>query len=126
MEFYIEANARMIILNVPRVRRHDCGCVKQIHLTFAKEHKRYTRFFESDALDLLQCMTCSDVATHLGVSWDTIRDIEKEYLHEHYARPSLKHVTPIAIDEIAIQKGHKYLTVVMDLKTGRANFCRRR
>ncbi|MDR1385766.1 MAG: transposase, partial [Planctomycetaceae bacterium] len=59
---------------------------------------------------------------HLGVSWDAIRDIEKEYLHKHYARPSLKHVTPIAIDEIAAQKGHKYLAVVMDLKTGRAIF----
>jgi transposase len=67
-------------------------------------------------------MTCSDVAKHLGVSWDAIRDIEKEYLHKHYARPSLKHVMPIAIDEIAIQKGHKYLTVMMDLKTGRAIF----
>jgi hypothetical protein len=44
MEFYIEANSRMIVLGVPRVRRHDCGCVKQIHLTFAKEHKRYTHF----------------------------------------------------------------------------------
>jgi transposase len=48
--------------------------------------------------------------------------LKKEYLHKHYARPPLKHVTPIAIDEIAIQKGHKYLTVVMDLKTGRAIF----
>jgi DNA-binding XRE family transcriptional regulator len=50
-------------------------------------------------------MTCLDVAKHLGVSLNTIRNIEKESLHKHYARPSLKHVMPITIDEIAVQKG---------------------
>jgi hypothetical protein len=34
----------------------------------------------------------------------------------------LKDVTHIAMDEIAIRKGHKYLTVVMDLHTGRVIF----
>ncbi|MDR1382986.1 MAG: hypothetical protein LBJ67_03940 [Planctomycetaceae bacterium] len=56
-------------------------------------------------MGLLQCMTCLDVAKHLGVSLNTIRNIEKESLHKHYARPSLKHVMPITIDEIAVQKG---------------------
>ncbi|MDR1491675.1 MAG: ISL3 family transposase, partial [Planctomycetaceae bacterium] len=111
-----------IILNVPRVQCHACGSIKQIHLTFAKEHKRYTRFFETYVLDLLQLLTCQDAADHLGVSWDTIRDVEKEYLQKRFANPSLKDVTHIAIDEIALQKGHKYLTVVMDWKIGRAIF----
>jgi transposase len=34
----------------------------------------------------------------------------------------LKDVTHIAIDEIAVKKGHKYLTVVMDLHSGRVIF----
>ena len=34
------------------------------------------------------------------------------------AKPKLKHVKQIAIDEISIGKGHKYLTIVMDLKSG--------
>jgi hypothetical protein len=44
MAFYIEANSRMLVLDVPRVQCYDCGCIKQIHLRFTKEHKRYTRF----------------------------------------------------------------------------------
>ena len=36
-----------------------------------------------------------------------------------YHMPGISH---IAIDEIAIRKGHKYLTVVMDLHTGRVIF----
>ena len=64
-------------------------------------------------------MTDVDIARLLHVSWDTIREIESEYLKKHFSRPSLKGVRWIAIDEIAIKKGHKYLTVVMDLESGK-------
>jgi transposase len=111
-----------IILEIPRVLCHDCKKTRQVHLTFAEEHKRYTRFFERYVLDLLLSMSCQDVAQHLGLSWDTVRDIEKRRLTRDFAKPPLKEVTHIAIDEIALRKGHKYLTVVMDLHTGRVIF----
>ena len=111
-----------IILDVPRVLCHDCKAVRQVHLTFAEEHKRYTRFLAAHVLDLLLCMTCQDVADRLEMSWDTVRDIEKTRLQRDFAKPPLKDVTHIAIDEIAVQKGHKYLTIVMDLKSGRVIF----
>lgn len=111
-----------IVLEVPRVHCHDCQCKNFMSLSFAKPHKRYTRFFERYVLDLLQLMTCQDVAKHLRMSWDTVRDIEKTSLKRHFEKPPLKEVTHIAIDEIAVQKGHKYLTVVMDLKSGRVIF----
>jgi transposase len=67
-------------------------------------------------------MTCEDVARHLGVSWGMIRDIEREHLKRHYDKPRLKDVQRIAIDEIAVRKGQKYMTVVLDLDTGRVIF----
>jgi len=111
-----------ILLEVPRIHCQECGCKKQVSISFAKPKKHYTRFFERHVLDLLCSMTCQDVAKHLGVSWDTVRDIEKTSLERHFGKPPLKDVTHIAIDEIAVQKGHKYLTVVMDLKSGRVIF----
>jgi len=51
-----------------------------------------------------------------------VRDIEKRRLKRDFAKPPLKGVTHIAIDEIAIRKGHHYLTVVLDLHTGRVIF----
>jgi len=54
----------------------------------------------------------------LKVSWDTIRDIEKEYLKKNFSHPDLSKVRRIAIDEIAVKKGHKYLTIVLDLDVG--------
>lgn len=39
-----------------------------------------------------------------------------------YAKPKLKHVRQIAIDEISTGKGHRYLTVVLDLESGAGIF----
>jgi transposase len=63
-------------------------------------------------------MTIKHVAQHLGCVWDTIKEIQKIYLQRHYARPPLKHLRKLAIDEIATRKGHVYMTVVLDLESG--------
>jgi len=63
-------------------------------------------------------MTIKDVAAHLGVSWDTIKDIQKRRLRRRFSRPKLKHLRRIAIDEICIGRGYQYLTVVLDLQSG--------
>ena len=67
-------------------------------------------------------MTILDVARHLGVSWDVVKDIQKRDLSRRYAKPKLKGLRQIAIDEIAVAKGHRYLTVVLDLESGAVVF----
>ena len=67
-------------------------------------------------------MTIRDVAEHLGVGWDMIKDIQKRDLSRRFAKPKLKHLRRIAIDEIAVAKGHRYLTVVLDLDSGAVVF----
>lgn len=111
-----------IVFDVPRVKCHDCGALRQVNIAFAKPMRRHIRAFERYVLDLLEGMTCEDVAHHLGVSWGMIRDIEKEYLKRHYDKPRLKDVKRIAIDEISVRKGQKYMTVVLDLDSGRVVF----
>ena len=108
------------VMEVPRLKCCDCGKARQARVRFADPHRRHTRAFGRYVLSLLEIGTCNDVADHLGLSWDTVRDIEKAYLKRKFSRPSLKKVRRIAIDEIAVRKGHKYMTVVMDLDTGRA------
>jgi transposase len=70
-------------------------------------------------VDLLAFMTVQDVSELFKISWGTVKNIDKEYLQKHYSKPVLKNVEIIAIDEFAFQKGHKYQTVVYDLKVGR-------
>jgi transposase len=111
-----------IIFNVPRLACRSCDTLRQGDISFARPMRRHIRAFERYVLDLLESMTCEDVARHLGVSWGMIRDIEKEHLRSRYAKPRLKDVKCIAIDEIAVRKGHKYMTVVLDLDTGHVIF----
>ena len=61
--------------------------------------------FERYALELSKHMTIQDVAKHLSVSWDVIKDIQKRYLTKRFSKPCLKHLKTIAIDEIAVRKG---------------------
>ncbi|MBI2923752.1 MAG: ISL3 family transposase [Planctomycetes bacterium] len=111
-----------ISLQVQRVFCYRCESIRQVSLGFAEPKVRYTRAFERYALDLSRRMTILDVAQHLGVSWDTIKDIQKRYLKKRFTRPRLKGIKEIAIDEISIGRGHRYLTVVLDLLTGAVLF----
>jgi transposase len=67
-------------------------------------------------------MTIKDVADHLDVGWDMIKNIQKRNLEKRFSRPKLKHLKRLAIDEISIGAGHNYLTVVLDLDSGAVVF----
>jgi transposase len=107
-----------IALTVQRVFCLLCSSLRQVKVKFANERRSYTKAFARYALELSRHMTIKDVARHLNVSWDVIKDIQKRYLQKHFARPKLKKLKQIAIDEISIGKGHRYLTIVLDLNSG--------
>jgi transposase len=77
-----------IELAVQRVRCLMCGVVRQVNIRFADAHKRFTRQFERYVLGLCQKMTMLDVAGHLKVSWDVVKDIQKRYLRRSFSQPS--------------------------------------
>jgi len=118
----IGSRATSVAFAVPRVECQACGLVRQVHISFADPRRSYTKSFERYALELSRSMTIEDVARHLNVGWDLIKDIQKRDLSRRYAKPKLKHLRYIAIDEIAVAKGHRYLTVVMDLASGAVVF----
>lgn len=118
----IGGKAVWISLAVQRVQCLVCGVLKQARIEFAGPRRSYTKAFERYALELSRRMTIQDTALHLGVSWDVVKDIQKRDLGRKFSKPKLKHLKRIAIDEISIGKGHRYLTLVMDLETGAVVF----
>ena len=111
-----------IMLPVQRIECFDCNLIPQVKVTFAKENKRYTRAFEKYALELLKYSTVQDVADHMGVGWDLIKEIDFGKLKRDFSNPPLKEVKKIAIDEISAGKRHNYLTIVLDLDKGNVLF----
>jgi transposase len=111
-----------VALPIPRVGCQSCGLVRQVEVPFADPRRSYTSSFERYALELGRHMTIRDVAAHLGVGWDLIKEIQRRDLQRRFAKPKLKHLRHIAIDEIAVAKGHRYLTIVLDLESGAVVF----
>jgi transposase len=118
----IGSRATFVVLPIPRVECRACGVIRQVEIRFADPRRSYTASFERYALELSRRMTIRDVARHLNVGWDLIKDIQKRDLSRRFAKPKLKHLRRIAIDEIAVGKGHRYLTIVMDLENGAVVF----
>ena len=112
----------VIRLAIPRVQCSVCRLVRQVKVSFAHVRRRYTKRLEKYVLGLLRSATIKDVAAIVGLSWDVVKDIQKRWLVRRYRLPRLKGVRHIAIDEISIGKGHRYLTVVLDLCSGKVLF----
>ena len=109
-------------LQVPRVVCLSCGKIRQVKINFADPKKHYTRSFARYALELSRHMTIQAVADHLQVGWDTIKEIQAQYLQRRFGRPRLRDLKEIAIDEINIGHGQRYLTIVLNLRSGAVVF----
>ena len=111
-----------LLVKTPRVECRKCPGVKTIRLPGVVPLKNHTRSFVRLVVDLRKVMTITDVALYLGVSESMIRSIDKTYLKRRFFKPKLRKLKSLAIDEISVRKGHKYLTIVMDLKSGSVVF----
>lgn len=107
-----------LVVKVPRVVCFQCELTRQVKVPFADPRRTYTHAFERYALELSKCTTIQDTARHLDVSWDIVKDIQKRNLQRRFAKPKLKNLKEIAIDEVAVGKGHRYFTLVLDLRSG--------
>lgn len=112
----------LIHLPIARVECQKCCVVRQVKLAFAAERVSYTKSFERYVLELSAYMTIQDLAHHLGVSWDLVKGIQKRFLTKKFARPKLRNVRQIAIDEIHMGRKNRFSTVVLDLERGAVLF----
>lgn len=91
------------------------------HCDFVDKGYYYTKRFCRFVSGLCRHMTISAVSKHLGLRWETVKNIDKAYL-EH-TLPSLhpEELTGLkylGVDEVAKAKGHDYMTLVYDLDSG--------
>ena len=66
-------------------------------------------------------MSIDAVSRHLGLRWESTKNIDKAYLHNSLPAldpTKLKGLKMIGVDEVARAKGHDYMTVVYDMVEG--------
>lgn len=97
----------------------SCGALRHEGLEIADPKKQYDRKLERFVAELCQVMTIKDVAHHVSLSWNTVKEIDKKrLLRERPTKTQFKKIRYLGIDEVAIRKGHRYLTICVDLETG--------
>lgn len=102
-----------------RVECPQCGRTWWPQLPFMKGKFRMVRSMMAHVLDLLHFSTLLDVSRFLNISWNVVKRIHKEKLAALYKTISLEDLEYITVDEFSIRKGHEYMTVFTDLRSGR-------
>jgi len=97
----------------------ECDGVRVEQLSFADASKRVTHRLACYIHGLCKVMTVQDVADHLELNPKTVKAIDKSFLEKSFAQTDGRNLRVLAMDEIALRKGHNYMTVVMDYFSGR-------
>lgn len=107
-------------LDVPqrKLRCPRCGIRAETH-DFFDPFRRCTWRLESAVADLCRVLPIKQVAAHYGLSWHTVKEIDKRQLIKEVGTPCYDDLRLLAVDEISVHKGHRYMTTVLDLETGR-------
>jgi len=89
--------------------------VKQEKLPFVADNPLYTKRFAFYVGKRCRGSTIKDVANELHLDWDTVKNLEMQYMHEQLRRKPPPQPKVIGIDEVSLRKGHTYRIVVSDL-----------
>ena len=97
-----------------------CGGVRVEHLEFVDISQRVTHRLAAYAAQLCRSgLPVTTVAEHLDLNPKTVKAIDKAALENDFGETCYEGLRRLAIDEIAVRKGHSYMTVVLDYDTGR-------
>jgi transposase len=96
-----------------------CGGVRVEKFDFADASRRVTHRLARYVHDLCALLTVKDVAEHLDLDPKTVKEIDKTFLEQVFGQNDYNNLRVLMIDEIAVHKGHRYMTVVADYFTGR-------
>ena len=102
-------------LLVPRFRATCPVCGPRVeYLPWLGKWSRVTRRLAQSVGRLCEMLAIKHAAAFYGLGWDTVKQIHKAYLDEKLGPPDLSGIDVIAMDEFAIQKGHRYATVIVE------------
>ena len=101
-----------------RVACPHCGPKVEV-LSWLAPYSRLTRRMAENVVRLCRVLPIEHVAEYLNLTWDTVKATDKAYLQENLGPVDLSGVTQIVLDEFAIQKGHRYATVILEPSTKR-------
>lgn len=99
----------------PRVSCPEHG-VRQVTLPWAQTGSRFTHLFEALAIDVLLAANVKRAAAILRITWDEAWHLMERAVTRGRAVKGNEMPERMGVDEKAIAKGHRYMTLVCDLE----------
>jgi transposase len=113
----LDAETWLLVHRV-RVACPQCG-PKLEDLSWLAPYARLTRRLEESVARLCQVLPIKHAADWFGLDWKTVKAIDKAHLERTLGPVDLAGVERIVMDEFALQKGHRYATVIVEPQTKR-------
>ena len=107
-----EAQTHLLVQRC-RVACPHCG-PKLEKLDWLEPFARVTVRLAQSVARLCAAMPIKQVAGYFGLGWDQVKAIDKGYLGRTLGEPDFTGLKAIVMDEFAIQKGHRYATVIVE------------
>jgi len=109
----------VIAARIPRSRCPEHG-VKTIRAPWAEPHSRFTLLFEAFAIAVLQATAnVASAAKLLSLDWKACNAIMTAAVERGLQRRKLEGIDDVGIDEKSFRRGHRYVSVMTDLSSGR-------
>jgi transposase len=103
----------VLLLQRRRLECPKCGATLE-RLEWLERYARVTERLAEAVARLCQVLPVKQVGKFYGLGWETVKEIHKSWLQKRLGPVDLSGVRVIGMDEFAIQKGHRYATVVVD------------
>lgn len=102
-------------LVLPRLRLTCPTCGPKLErLEWLDAHSRLTRRLADSVARLCTVTSVLHAARWFGLNWKTVKRIDFRHLEQQLGDLDLDGLSQIAMDEFAIQKGHRYATVIVE------------
>lgn len=103
----------------PRVKCSEHG-VKSIDVPWAGKNSRFTLLFEAFAIKvLLAARSVEEARKLLGLNWHQVEAIKRRAVARGLSRRADEPISYVGVDEKSFQRGHSYVTSVVDLDRSR-------
>lgn len=103
------------IIEFPRLRLACPRCGPKVELLrWLDPYLRVTRRLADSVARLCQVTSVLHVARFFGLNWKTVKELDKAHLQRQLGPVDLEGLEVIGLDEFAIQKGHRYATVIVE------------
>jgi transposase len=114
------ANAQVFLqVDYRKIWCTACGGVRVERLSFADAGQHVTLRLARYIHELCKMLTVKEVAEHLDLDPKTVKTIDKSFLEEEFGHDRFDDLRVLMIDEIALHKGQRYMTIVADFFSGR-------